>query len=406
MKVHYIAFILFITFHLFAEPFKLGLENIPVNFAEQLKKQGIKSVGLVTNQTGIDQVGNRNIDILLCHKVPLTIIFCPEHSITGTVPAASEVSDTIDQKTQLPIISLYGKNGSKKCDPELIKKVDLFIFDIQDVGMRHYTYISTLFELLTSAATHNKKVIVFDRPNPLGGCMEGPLVEPELLSFISAAPIPLRHGMTVGELARYFNEHVMTHPAQLRVIEMVNYQRDKGLPHLLVGLSPNIQSLNACHGYSFLGLLSEIRPFDVGIKTEMAFQCLLLPNSLNISNKVWNELSKQLISYGIHAEHYHYFSQRKKQNYTGLRFSIPNISIVPSFTVFLNIVQFFQEQGIELIFSQEFDKVAGTRKIQHAMNKKMDHDEMVHDITKKTRAFAARAQSIYLYKPEPILTSK
>lgn len=119
------------------------------------------------------------------------------------------MTDTVDAKTKLPVISLYGKYTGKNFDLAIVKEIDLFIFDIQDIGMRHYTYISTLLELLKMAEQHNKSVVVFDRPNPLGARMEGPVVESDLISFISAAAIPLRHGMTVGELARYFNRFVL-----------------------------------------------------------------------------------------------------------------------------------------------------------------------------------------------------
>ncbi len=184
---------------------------------------------------------------------------------------------------------------------------------------------------------------------------------------------------------------------------MVNYKRTDCLSSLLVGLSPNIQSIDACHGYSFLGVLAEIRPFDVGIKTAMAFQCLLLPDTLKMSEQIWDTLSRQLVAYGINSQPYHYFSERKKQSYTGLRFSISSINTVPSFAVSLHIARFFQSQGVSLTFSGEFDKVVGTRQIQHVLTNTISHNGIIQECLKNTRAFAARAQSIYLYQPKPVI---
>lgn len=406
MKIRYIFFILLLSQHVLQAlyPFKLGLENIPEHFGRTFKEQGVRSVGLVTNHTGVDQRGNRNIDILLQKNIPITVIFAPEHGISGTIAASNNVPNTIDAKTKLPIISLYGNKSGKKIDPAIIQSIDLFIFDIQDVGMRHYTYISTLLDVLHTASEHHKRVLVLDRPNLLGGCVEGPLVESELRSFISAAPIPLRHGMTVGELACYFNKYVLKKPASLEVIKMKDYQRTYEVPQLLVGLSPNLQSINACRAYSFLGLLSEIRPFDVGIKTNAAFQCLLLPDSLKLPWRVWDTLRDQLLAYGIKATPYRYFSERKKQRYTGLRFSIDRAHMVPAFKVFLAIVRYFQQQGVSLTCSEYFDKVAGTKLIQHAITQKKTMHCNVRELLKKTRAFVARAS--YLYEPKPVLVAE
>ena len=197
----------------------------------------------------------------------MQVIFAPEHGFDGKSHAAQEIKDGRDVKTKIPVMSLYGKGTGKKVDPEMIKNIDAFFFDIQDSGMRHYTYISTLFTILKAAEEEKKKVIVFDRPNPLGKAMEGPLVESSLISFISIASIPLRHGMTLGELAEYFNQHVLEKQAALTVVPMKNYDRTVGIEHLHAPLSPNIASKESCHGYSFLGLLGEVKPFDVGVGT-------------------------------------------------------------------------------------------------------------------------------------------
>ena len=190
---------------------QLGIETISPTLIQQLQKY---KIGLVTNQTGKDQNNNRTIDILHNKKLNITKIFVPEHGLDGTVKAGSAVSNTVDTATKIPVVSLYQKDTGKIITETILNNTDIIMFAIQDSGMRHYTYISTLLRVMEAAQKYNKKVIVLDRPNPLGARMEGPLVEPDLTSFISIASIPLRHGMTIGELARYFNQHVLEKPIQ------------------------------------------------------------------------------------------------------------------------------------------------------------------------------------------------
>jgi uncharacterized protein YbbC (DUF1343 family) len=169
--------------------FKLGVENIPASLFKKIcldKKNDKCSIGLITNQSGADQKGTRTIDILMQrHDCNLKYIFVPEHGFTG-VGAERDVDDSVDAKTNIPIISLYGNGSGKMIAPHYSKAIDVFVFDIQDSGMRHYTYISTLLNTMKIAAEHNKPFVVLDRPNPLGSVMEGPLVDTSLISFISS----------------------------------------------------------------------------------------------------------------------------------------------------------------------------------------------------------------------------
>ena len=141
------------------------------------------------------------------------------------VEAEKEVEDSVHTNTNIPIVSLYGHGTGKKIVAHKINDLDVLIFDMQDSGMRHFTYISTLLHAMRAASQHNKHFVVCDRPNPLGLAMEGPLVDDGLKSFISIAAIPVRHGMTVGELATFFNTHELKTPLNLSVIKMSNYNR-------------------------------------------------------------------------------------------------------------------------------------------------------------------------------------
>src|SRR5581483_7058312 len=213
----------------------------------------------------------------------------------------------------------------------LLEDLDAIIFDIQDSGMRHYTYISTLLSVLEAAGNFNKYLIVFDRPNPLGALMEGPIVEKGSKSFISAAPIPLRHGMTVGELARYFNQHVVEKKAKLQVVPMLNYKRTDGLSMKYTQLSPNLPTKESCFGYSMLGMLGEVRPCDIGIGTDHTMECITLPQSIGLSDAQWYELNSKLKPFGIHTLHTSYYSARKKEKCHGLKLVFPHINRAASF---------------------------------------------------------------------------
>ena len=162
-----------------------------------------KRVGVIVNQTSM--VGQSHlVDTLLSKNIDITKVFAPEHGFRGTADAGESIKDAKDPRTGLPIVSLYGKN--KKPSSEQLKDVDLLIFDIQDVGARFYTYISTMHYVMEAAAENGKQVLVLDRPNPNGMYIDGPVLELEHRSFVGMHPIPIVHGLTVGELAQMINE--------------------------------------------------------------------------------------------------------------------------------------------------------------------------------------------------------
>lgn len=386
---------------LVADAFRLGVENIPATTITELKT---KRIGLITNQTGQDQHGNSTAQLLVRHGLPVKTIFTPEHGFTGKTGAALEIHDAVDPLTKLPIISLYGKATGKKMPIEHVRDLDVLVFDMQDSGMRHYTYISTLFHVMQSAAEHKKPLVVLDRPNPLGWHMEGPLVDPELTSFISIAPIPLRHGMTIGELARYFNTNLLHNETQLTVIPMAHYRREQPLfcPANQI-LSPNIASKASCYGYSFLGLLGEIKPMDVGVGTDKAFQCILLPEAMSFSVEKWTRLQALLQQYNIQSTPYSYNHPEKKQRFIGLHLNLDQIHTVPSFKLFLTIVSFFKKEGIALDHSRFFDKAVGTSHVQKMLNNNGSLATLSNTVNKQLQEFFDKAHKTnsFLYHPHP-----
>lgn len=390
------------------KPFKLGLEAVTSVLVQQLKHADGTPfrIGLVTNQTGVDQKGRRNIDVLLEKKLNIVRLFAPEHGIDGKILAAEKVNDTLDVKTGIPVVSLYaGGDKGKNIDPKMVADLDVLMFDMQDSGMRHYTYISTLFCVLKAAVAYDKHLIVLDRPNPLGSRMEGPLVDPGLESFISIAPIPLRHGMTIGELAWFFNHHVLPAPAKLKVVKMENHQRNHGMQQEFKNpLSPNITTLHSCYGYSFLGLLGEVEPFDVGVGTPKAFACITVPESKKVVATVWEQLIKQLATYGISAKPFRYFNERKKNNYEGVELvKVANINKLASFELFLTVVHLFKTAGVQLNCSKMFDKAVGTRMVQDMMCGTTEHTNVIDVVNAKLKDFYSKAKGAFMYQPFPVV---
>lgn len=190
--------------------------------AEQYELVKAKRVGLVTNHTGLDRNFQSNIDLFQQHpEIKLVALYGPEHGVRGNVQAGVKVGDNIDQYTGLPVYSLYGRE--KKPTAEILAGIDVLIYDIQDIGLRYYTYLSTLLYCLESCAENELDLIVLDRLNPLGRRVEGNLVNPAYQSFIGLYPIPQRHGMTVGELARWANQQFEL-GTRLEVVELEGWQ--------------------------------------------------------------------------------------------------------------------------------------------------------------------------------------
>jgi len=256
-----------------AEPVRTGLDVlVRQNFAPLAGY----SVGLVTNQTGQDAVGRRAVDLIAAAPgVRLTAIFSPEHGITGD--SNTEVANGRDPITGIPVWSLYGT--VKRPSATMLKDVNLLLFDIQDVGVRYYTYLTTLVYVMEEAARHRIPVVVLDRPNPITGrYVEGPLMDPDLASFTAPHPIPVRTGMTIGEFARMAAAERKI-PVSLTVIQLENWERSRwydetALPW--VNPSPNIRSVTQALLYSGIGLL-EATNLSVGRGTDSPFEVVGAP---------------------------------------------------------------------------------------------------------------------------------
>jgi uncharacterized protein YbbC (DUF1343 family)/CubicO group peptidase (beta-lactamase class C family) len=246
-----------------------------------LERDGFKQlagmrIGLITNHTGRNRAGRSTIDVLFkAPGVKLLALFSPEHGIRGLLD--DKVSDTKDEQTGLPIYSLYGE--SRRPKPEHLKDLDALVFDIQDIGARFYTYISTLGYAMEEAAKVKLPVYVLDRANPINGVdVEGPIADSDKLSFVVYHAIPVRHGMTVGELAQLFNEQRKI-GADVRVIKMENWRRAMWFDSTnltWINPSPNMRSLAQATLYPGVGLL-ETTNVSVGRGTDTPFEVMGAP---------------------------------------------------------------------------------------------------------------------------------
>ena len=235
-----------------------------------------KRVGLITNQTGVDSQGRRTIDVLAhAEGVKLVALFSPEHGMAGRADAP--VANAADGATGLPIFSLYGE--TRRPTDAMLKGVDTLVFDIQDAGVRFYTYITTMAYCMEEAAKRHIEFFVFDRPNPLGGeVIEGPVLDRDRLSFTGYFPMPVRHAMTMGELAGMFNAEDKI-GADLHVVAMKDWRRSETYDQ--TGLrwippSPNLRTLNAAFLYPGIEILQS-SGVSVGRGTDTPFELLGAP---------------------------------------------------------------------------------------------------------------------------------
>lgn len=253
-----------------------------LNGIDVLKRDGFallkgKRVGLITNHTGRDRDGNPTIDVL--HKAPevkLVALFSPEHGIRGALDQ-EKITNSTDEKTGLPVFSLYGE--TRKPTAEMLKDIDVLVFDIQDIGARFYTYVSTMGLAMAEAAKNGKTFVVLDRVNPINGTdVEGPLADGDKLSFIAHHQIPVRHGMTVGELAQLFNKERAIN-ADLQIVRVEDWKRSQWFDETglaWINPSPNMRSLTQATLYPGVCLL-EPTNVSVGRGTDTPFEVVGAP---------------------------------------------------------------------------------------------------------------------------------
>jgi len=256
-----------------AQNIRTGLEALK---SQNFKVLEGKRVGLITNPTGFDNNLKSTVDVLFEAKnVQLVALFGPEHGVRGDVHAGDKVDNMNDPKTGLPVYSLYGK--TRKATPEMLKDIDVLVYDIQDIGSRSFTYISTMGLAMEAAAENNIEFVVLDRPNPLGGeKIEGNLAEEGFISFVSQFKIPYIYGLTCGELAVMLNEeNMLGKKCKLTIVKMEGWKRDMTFEQTAlqwVPSSPHIPQPISAIAYPISGILGELGYMSIGVGYTIPFQ--------------------------------------------------------------------------------------------------------------------------------------
>ena len=257
---------------------KLVRPGVEVLISDSLHLVSGKRVGLITNQTGIDRIGRSDIDILADHpEITLAALYAPEHGIRGEERAGAAIESGVDERSGVAIHSLYG--DTRKPTSDMLKGVDVLVFDMQDVGARYYTYVSTMALAMEAAGEHNIPFLVLDRPNPIrGDVVQGNILNPSYKTFVGMYEVPMRHGMTPGELARMY-VGAFGISVDLTVVPVEGWERDMTFDDTTlpwVAPSPNMPNIASALAYPGTCLF-EGTPISVGRGTDKAFQWIGAP---------------------------------------------------------------------------------------------------------------------------------
>ena len=367
--------------------------------------------GLVVNQTSVDRHGLHIVDLILINNGEIAIIFSPEHGYRGHKAAGEMISDSIDPISGAPIVSLYG--SKRKPDPQDLENLDALIFDIQDAGSRYYTYISTLTYLLEAASEINLPVVVLDRPNPLGGVViRGPLLNTDYRSFVGLHPIPIRHGMTVGELAIMMNESdwlTEGRHAKLLVVPLHGWERQMQWPDTRLAWippSPNIPEYETAVLYSGMCLLEGTNVSEGRGTTTPFLLCgapwldgdelvnRLNPNSLK--GVVLTSVEYTPVSIPGMATYPKYENERCG----GVQIRLSDPLIVDPLQISLNIlleIRRIWPDKFEVLPSQFIDNLYGGSELRQFLENPVDEDSLDIHWHADERQFADQRKPFLLY---------
>ncbi len=392
-----------------AQTVKPGIEVLrDQNFAPL---QG-KRVGLITNPTGVDNNLRSTIDIL--HEAPgveLVGLYAPEHGVRGDVHAGDHVDNSVDPATGVTVFSCYG--ATRKPTPEMLKGVDVLIYDIQDIGCRSYTFISTMGVAMEACAEQGIQFMVLDRPNPVGGNkIEGCLAEDSCISFVSQFPIPYLYGLTPGELAMYLNEEGLIGNGlhvDLTVIPMEGWTRDMdfrqtGMPWVLP--SPHIPNPEAAVLYPVTGILGEIEYMNIGVGYTEPFKlfCAEWCNAEELARALNDLHLPGLVFRPIHIKPFYSFG--KGENLQGVE-----VYVTDRHAANLSLTQFYVMQEIARLYPDHkametcnpkrfsmFDKVCGSFEIRRRFSVNHSVADIIDYWNKDVEAFRLASSKYYLYQ--------
>ena len=381
---------------------------------EVLKKQNFKileglRVGLVTNPTGVDNDLRSDVDILHAAKnVKLVALFGPEHGVRGNVHAGDAVANDSDPATGLPVYSLYGKY--RMPSDEMLKNIDVLVYDIQDIGCRSFTYISTLANIMKAAARNHIKVVVLDRPNPLGGKkVEGCITEDDCISFVSQFKVPYVYGLTPGELARLLNdEGLLGEKCDLEVVKMKGWKRsmtyvDTGLKWVLS--SPHIPEASSAPFYTVSGIVGELDSINIGVGYTIPFQTFAAPwiKATELADRM-NAL--RLPGYTFRPIYYSpFYSKYKGRQLQGVQVHFTNYRKARlcdvQFYILQELYKLYPNHDILKQAGQRagmFDKVCGSKKIRELFLRRHRWKDVKAYWDKDADKFKKLSRQYYLYK--------
>lgn len=382
---------------------------------EVLKEQNFKClegkrVGLITNPTGVDNQLKSTIDIL--HEAPnvnLVALYGPEHGVRGDVHAGDKVDNSADPATGLPVYSLYGK--TRKPTPEMLKDIDVLVYDIQDIGCRSFTYISTMGVAMEAAAENGKEFIVLDRPNPVGGeKIEGNLAEDGYISFVSQFKIPYLYALTCGELALMLNgEKMLAGQCKLQVVKMKGWKRR--MDYVQTGLqwipsSPHIPHPHSAFFYPVSGILGELGYMSIGVGYTIPFQMFAAPwiEAEKFADKLNALALPGVVFRPIHLNPF--YSVGKGEHLQGVQVHITDMRKAA-----LSEIQFLVMQEVAALYPERavfdhadkgrfnmFDKVSGSKEIRERFSQRNRWEDIREYWYKDVDAFRQLSKRYYLYK--------
>lgn len=386
---------------------KPGIEVLRDHDFEGLKG---KRVGLITNPTGVDNKLKSTIDILAeAPGVELKALYSPEHGVRGDVHAGDKVDTYTDKATGVPVYSIYGK--TRKPSADMLKDIDVLVYDIQDNGCRSFTFISTMGLAMQACAENGKEFMVLDRPNPVGGNkIEGNLTEDSCISFVSQFPIPYLYGLTPGELAQYLNEEgVNGKKVELSVVPMEGYDRnmtfsETGMPWVLP--SPHMPSADHALYYPMTGILGELYAMSIGVGYTLPFQLFCADwidaealtaklNGMQIPGVMWRPIYIKP-----------FYSTGKGEHLQGVQVFVTDKDAAP-----LSLTQFYVMEALAEMYPDHklfdiadpkrfdmFDKVVGSKEIRSRFGKNYKVADIIDYWNKDVEPFRAASAKYHIYK--------